>query len=137
MEKFFKKWHGKGIRDDGAVTSREFASFANGLKKVLETEAEKRGMRLETFSKGHYYVSGFFTNEQDCFVYFSFDVPRGQLSMDLTSKSCCEGFLVRTAKHGRDFTGGQNTFTNFPGLMDQVQMLMRMQEVKKAAKSVA
>ena len=129
MKNFFKKWHGKGIEDAGTVTSKEFDSFSRSLKSVLKKEAEARGFELVSFSKGHYFVSGFLSDGNG-FVYFSFDVPRGCYPLNLLSKDSCRGFLIRTAQHEKDYRGGMNNFSDFPSLMDNVERLLNRQRAR-------
>ena len=129
--KFIKKWHGKPIKDDGSYTSRQFNSFAKELKTVISQEAERMGITLTNYSAGHYFVSGFLAVRDDAYVYFSYDVPRGELPLDLTKKDACYGFLVRTAKNETDYTGGQNHFTDFAGLFELSEKLLSRELQKK------
>jgi hypothetical protein len=79
----------------------EFNEFFELFKRSFGKELKKIGATDFVFSKGHFYLSGFFTvNEQP--YYFSIsDVRDGCLQPKL---------LVRTAKDYKDYTGGGNMY---------------------------
>lgn len=124
MERVYKKYNYKGIVDVGTTTSKEFHEFVSYLKKQMKASAQERGFELvlNAFNRGHYYVSGFFKKE-DKYIYFSYDVPRGEYPMDFDARDCSKGVLYRTAKHEKDYTGGSNHFTSIASFMDDVESL--------------
>lgn len=70
------------------------------------------------FSKGHYYSS--------CFVWFPFPLPEGKWVYMMTSdyRSDDESFLVRTAKHEKDYTGGvNNNYRGFENIIPAIKQL--------------
>lgn len=123
LDNFCTKWHLTGIEDAGACVSEEFNKFAKELKTVLRSDAKSLGFNLADFSKGHYFVSGFFEKDGK-YVYFSYDVPRSETPMDLTAKSAFDGVLYRTAKNCKDYTGGPNRFTSMTTLLENVETLL-------------
>ena len=119
MKNLIQKYHGRHIEDDGSVTSREFKEFVKDFKKEL-----KHGdFKLEDCHGGHYYLSGFLSKNGK-YVYFSYDVPRGNQPMDMTRTDAMEGILIRTAEHLKDYTGGINHFTNFEKFFEDVDRLL-------------
>ena len=85
-----------------ALTITEY-DFDNGLTNnfvtSLKNQFKKFGAKNFEVSLGYYYLSGFFTvNEQ----YYYFSIPDVRWSDNK--------LLVRTAKHNKDYTGGANNF---------------------------
>jgi hypothetical protein len=62
------------------------------LKKTLKDVAEDF-----KFSKGHFYLSGFFSRKDGQYIYFCTHDVR-----------FTKGFYIRTAKDLKDYTGGKN-----------------------------
>ena len=44
--------------------------------------------------------------------------------LDFTAKDCWKGFLLRTAKNSKDYTGGTNHYTNLKGFMPLLEQLL-------------
>lgn len=109
MNRLINKYNGKSIEDDFSVKSREFKQFAKDFKKELR---QLDDLKLESFSVGHYDVSGFLSQNNE-YVYFSYSVPRGNEPMDMSRSDAWAGILYRTAKDTKDYHGGINNFTNF------------------------
>ena len=88
----------------GSYNSEEFndffekfkTSFTNELKKIKATNIE--------FSKGHFYLSGFFTVGEQV-MYFSISDVRSYMSTDWRG---APQMLIRRADHYKDYTGGAN-----------------------------
>lgn len=78
---------------DGFVRlfKREFKRFLNSFYGVKKLE----------FSKGHFYVSGFFELDSGEIYYFS--------TSDVRTKFL-NSLLIRTAKDFKDYKGGENNF---------------------------
>ena len=123
MNQFISKWNGRCIEDAGSYQSEEFKLFARELRNALKSEAKKKSMSLASFTVGHYFVSGFFEKDQK-FVYFQFDVRRYERPIDLFAGDYMNGFLYRSAKNEKDYTGGQNHFCSCAELMNQVDHLI-------------
>ena len=119
MKRLIDKYDGTIIQDDGPCKSIEFKQFAKDLKKELKQIDE---FRLVDVTVGHYYVSGFLEKEGK-YVYFSFDVPRGNQVMDMSKTDAFNGVLIRTAKNPKDYKGGHNNFTNFYRFVEDVNNL--------------
>ena len=118
MNKMIKKWNHKSVDDWGSAISDEFKEFARDFKKSLKAFSE---VKLEEFYIGHYYISGFMSKDNK-YVYFSYDVPRGNETID-TNQSGPYGILIRMAESIKDFRGRTNHFTNFMDFKDNVLLL--------------
>lgn len=101
------------------LISKKFASY---VKKRMKIAAADRGIVLEDFIVGHYFISGFFRKNEK-WAYFSFDECRNS-PLDFTAKDCWKGFLLRTAKNSKDYTGGTNHYTNLKGFMPLLEQLL-------------
>ena len=117
-----KKYHGRGIEDWASETSPQFKQFAKDVKKIFK---QIPNVKLEKFNLGHYYISGFFSKD-DKYVYFAYDVPRGELPLDMERNDAMLGILVRTAKSTKDYTGGSNNFCAFGDFDKKVQQLLEV-----------
>lgn len=88
----------------GSYNTEEFNEFFNLFKRSFNKELKKIGAYGVVYSKGHFYLSGFFTVNEQAY-YFSLSDVRG--NNDIHPK-----LLVRTAKHYKDYTGGSNMWVN-------------------------
>lgn len=105
-----------------AVISSEESAKKEEVKKRMKIAAADRGIVLEDFIVGHYFISGFFRKNEK-WAYFSFDECRNS-PLDFTAKDCWKGFLLRTAKNSKDYTGGTNHYTNLKGFMPLLEQLL-------------
>lgn len=124
MQKLYEKYNGRLIEDAGSYKSRDFVNFANYAKRRMKAAAEEKGIKLVSFNAGHYDISGFFqSSETGKYAYFSFSDCRNH-SLDFDSSSCMRGFLLRTADGPKDYTGGQNHYTNLKGFIPLLEKLV-------------
>ena len=94
MDKIYKKYQGHTIENWISETSPDFKKFAGYVKRRMKIAAADRGIVLEDFIVGHYFISGFFRKNEK-WAYFSFDECRNS-PLDFTAKDCWKGFLMRT-----------------------------------------
>jgi hypothetical protein len=87
----------------------EFAQFFRTFKSEFTRELQTIGATDIVFSRGHFYVSGFFTVSGQAY-YFSISDVRG-------SEYRMPQLMYRTAKHYKDYTGGQNRWVDIAPLM--------------------
>ena len=92
---------------------------------------EDRGMNLVEFHVGHYDFGGF-VEKDGKYVYFSYNCPRYRTPINFEKTDCMEGFLYRTAKSEKDYTGGRNHFTNLLQLVPEIERLIQA-ETRNAA----
>lgn len=124
MQKIYKKYQGVAIEDDLAYVSKEFKQFASYFKRRLKMNLEDRGMNLVEFHVGHYDFGGF-AEKDGKYVYFSYNCPRYGTPINFEKTDCMEGFLYRTAKSEKDYTGGRNHFTNLLQLVPEIERLIQ------------
>ena len=95
-------WVGYTFESSSGLTP-EFALFAKQFRAYV-TRNLPDGIKLVSFTRGHFYVSGFILNANTGkYVYFSSDDVRWDLCGGWYKK-----LLIRTAKHDKDYTGGAN-----------------------------
>ena len=127
MKKLFKEYHEKGICDAGAYKSNEFVSFARKFKNALKRTFPE--CEILKYHAGHYYVSGFL-KKNDIFIYFSFDVPRGGIPMDLTTDNAVCGVLYRLARNDSDW-GGVHSRNHFCNILDMEKAINELFKKEK------
>lgn len=122
----------KGNFDSGSVNSDKFndffekfkVSFTNELKKVKATNVQ--------FNKGHFHLSGFFTIGEQV-MYFSLSDVRWFNSYNWKGQP---EMLIRTAKHDKDYTGGQNNFVAIePNMSKKIAQISGQPEAFKKPNS--
>lgn len=91
--------------ESSSGTTPEFAKFAKDFRRVIKKGLADNGATLTAFSRGHFYVSGFYRTANDDCGYFSISDVRGG------------GFgnaaiMYRTASNEKDYTGGQNRWAS-------------------------
>lgn len=122
MDKIYKKYQGHKIENWFSETSPDFKKFASYVKRRMKIAAADRWIVLEGFIVGHYCISGFFRKNEK-WAYFSFGECRNS-PLDFKANDCWKGFLLRTAKDGKDYTGGTNQYTNLKGFMSLLEQLL-------------
>lgn len=91
--------------ESGTRETEQFKHFALTFRRELvKTLKDNFGIKEFTFSRGHFYCSGFFKTEDDKVYYFSQSDVRHFPKADL---------LIRTAKDFKDYTGGCNNYLPF------------------------
>lgn len=102
----------RGIEDEGCYTSQDFKTFAREFKSMMNEQVAKVGGTNYQQNTGHYYVSGFFTVEEQPYYISISDVRYEDV----------DSILIRTAKDYRDFTGGRNNFRPIEdGMLDNIE----------------
>ena len=85
-------------------TTPEFRTFYSTFKKEFTKELKSIGATEIVFSKGHFYISGFFTVDNQAY-YFNLGDVRG-------SEYRMPNLMYRTAEHYKDYTGGSNRWVD-------------------------
>lgn len=122
MKKFYKKWNLKSVDDCGSCMSESAKQFCRDFKSYLKRSFPNA--KLINFTPNHYDISGFLI-ENDVCVYISYKIPRYGESIDFNANNLMNSVLYRTAKHTKDFSGGNN---NFSSLFELEQNLKNMLE---------
>jgi hypothetical protein len=90
----------------GTRNTEQFDNFFNSFKRSFKRELNKINAKNLEVSKGHFYLSGFFTVQEQV-IYFSISDVRGYLQ---TNWKGLPEMLIRKAKDYRDFSGGHNRY---------------------------
>ncbi|MFL5766078.1 MAG: hypothetical protein ACJ77K_19190 [Bacteroidia bacterium] len=97
----------------GSTNSAPFNQFAKDFKKAFAAELKSMNATISTFSKGHFYISGFLLKE-DKFYYFCINDVRGGPSPQM---------LFRTAHNTKDYSGGHNQYVRiFDGMAEKMKL---------------
>ena len=112
-EIMLRKWRGKKIEE-----RVEFNRFSRDFKKFVERNLPPKA-ELVDYMRGFYYASGFIERDGK-FVYFSISDVRHFQHVWSTA------ILVRTAKDGHDYTGGNNNFADLAGFEPLVDRLLNI-----------
>ena len=100
-EKFLNKWEGH-VFESSSITTEECKSFYKDFYKWLKEALSGYNCEVVSYTKGHFFVSGFILNKQsNKLAYFSIS--------DLRDYNW-NRILYRTAEHIKDFTGGSNNY---------------------------
>jgi len=103
--------YGESHFGSGCYNTEEFHEFFDLFKRSFTRELKCVGATDIEFSKGHFYLSGFFTVNHQAY-YFSLSDVRSQFSNP-------EKLLVRTADSYKDYTGGHNNYFKIQSGMSQ------------------
>ena len=108
--------------ESSSTTTPEFKKFYNVFKKEFTEELKTIGAKDIVFSRGHFYISGFFTTGDGEMFYFSLPDVRGmEYSLRLNPNSCMNKLMYRTVKDYKDYTGGQNRYAKIEfGMIDKM-----------------
>ena len=88
--------------ESSSTTTPEFAAFSNLFHSYLKSGAKDVGLNVISFSRGHFEASAFIEAPNGKFAYVSLSDVRGN------SPASSKKILYRTAKHAKDFHGGNN-----------------------------
>ena len=120
-QKFYTKWQSCILADAGGYVSREYRSFQTALIREISNYAKAIDATVVSNIKGHYDTSCF-VGRNGKFVYISHSSGLSRradgVSIDLDS------FLIRTAKHEKDYTGGSNRYCHLSKLQSMIDELL-------------
>lgn len=96
--------------ESSSGTTEEFKNFYKTFKTEFTRELKSIGATNIVFSRGHFYISGFFTANNQ-FWYFSIpDVREFSYGLFHNPNSCMTKLLYREVKDYKDYTGGHNRY---------------------------
>ena len=113
----FQKIYENEVFVSSSSETPQFRAFASGFKKALMADLKSSSLELASFSKGHFYVTGFLEHAGK-YVYFSVGDVR------IGGAFHWKKVLYRTAKNTRDFTGGINQYCEMGSLVESVSALL-------------
>jgi len=104
-----------GFESSSGLTE-QFKKFYTTFKREFKKELLTIGATDIVFSRGHFYVSGFYTIGETMY-YFSLPDVRGKNNPD----SCMNKLLYRTVKDYKDYSGGMNKYARIEhGMADNM-----------------
>jgi hypothetical protein len=117
---FYTKWQSSLLPDAGTCVSKEYRNFQTALLCEISKYAEAVNAVVVSENKGHYFTSCFIERNGK-FVYISHS---SDARMDSGVKIELDSFLIRTARHATDYTGGTNKFCDLPQLQSMIDKLL-------------
>lgn len=90
-------------------TGEDYKKFQNKYINYIRSICKEHGWEIVNVGRGHYYFSLFIKEGEKCIFLCISDVRYFR-------NSWYNRILVRTAKHEKDYTGGQNMYTTLERL---------------------
>lgn len=101
--------------ESSTETTPEFKRFTRTFKSEFNKLLKKIGCAGLECHNGHFYISGFFNSANGQLWYFSISDVRDMFRGSL---------LVRTAKHRKDYQGGQNRYADMSNLEEELSRIL-------------
>lgn len=121
---------GQNYFGTGSHNSPEFNEFFEDFKKSFTNQLRKLRAKEISFSKGHFYLSGFF-KVGDQYYYFSLSDVRTNYGRSRWDKQ--PQLLMRTAKSPEDYTGGGNNYVSIEnGMYKEIAKTFRIELPKRS-----
>lgn len=90
--------------------TEEFKHFYSTFRTEFKKELKTIGATDIVFNRGHFYVSGFFTVNNQAYYFSISDVRNFIYSKVNDPYSCIHKMLYRTAQNYKNYTGGHNQY---------------------------
>ena len=104
--------------ESSSMETPEFSAFSKDIKKYIKNLILPEFI-LVNYNKGHFYFSGFLTTKDGTrTVYFSSSDVR------YSQNAWYNNLLIRTAKHAKDYTGGNNDYCKLTELKEKALKLI-------------
>lgn len=112
-----EKWKNHNFEDTsfGSTISDDFKLFSRDFRRCLSDDLAKYNIKIHSFSLGHHYFFLTVTKGNKC-IYVSIQDVRWNDWNDI---------LYRTMKHSKDWTGGQNHYSNVENLSENINNLFK------------
>lgn len=115
-EKFLNKWEGH-VFESSSITTEECKEFYKDFYKWLKEECKNYNCEVASYTKGHFFVSGFILNKiTNKLAYFSIS--------DLRDYNW-NRILYRTAEHIKDTRGGSNNYCYLENMAENIVRITR------------
>lgn len=118
---FYTKWQSSILEDAGIYVSREYRNFQTALVREISKYATAVGAKVISSLKGHYETSCF-VGRNGKFMYISHSSTFSRMSDGVRIE--LDSFLVRTAAHAKDYTGGDNRYCGMAELPLKIDKLL-------------
>ena len=110
--------------ESSSVTTQEFLDFYYTFRKEFTKELKSVGATDIQITKGHFYVSGFFTVNKKVFYFNLSDVRGMDYALCNSPDSIQSQLMYRTAKDYKDYTGGTNQWVTIKsGMVNEMRIL--------------
>ena len=119
-QSFYTKWQYVFLADAGCYVSREYRNFQTALVREISKYAKAVDAAVVSENKGHYYTSCFIERNGK-FVYINHSAD---VRMDDGIKIELGSFMIRTARHAKDYTGGINQYCDMSRLQSMIDRLL-------------
>ena len=116
---FYTKWQSSVLADAGAYVSEEHNNFQTAMMREISRYAEAVGAAVVSENKGHYYTSCFIERNGK-FVYLNHSAD---MRMDDGIRIELGSFMIRTARHANEYTGGSNQYYDMQQLQSMIDKL--------------
>lgn len=117
---FYTKWQSSVLADAESYVSEEYSNFQTALLREISRYAEAVGAVVVSENKGHYYTSCFIERNGK-FVYLNHSAD---MRMDDGIRIELGSFMIRTARHAKDYTGGNNQYCDMLQLQSMIDKLL-------------
>lgn len=119
--KFYNKWQNSVLADAGVYVSKEYRNFQTALIREISNYVKAFDASVVVNIKGHYDTSCFVErNGKYVYINHSSSLSRRAdgVRIDLNT------FLIRTAGHKKDYTGGNNHYCHLSKLQSMIDELL-------------
>lgn len=111
----------QGFRSSSGTTP-EFAAFSKLFHSYLKSGAKDVGLKVASYSRGHFDASAFIEAPNGKLAYISISDVRHNRG------AAAEQLLYRTAEHLKDFSGGRNLWVS----LDSKEMFNKIKALLEA-----
>ena len=118
---FYTQWQSSVLADAETYVSKEYSNFQTALLREISKYAEAVDAAVVAKTKWHYFTSCFVErNGKFVYINHSSGLSRriGSVRIELDS------FLIRTARHAEDYTGGTNQYCDLLRLQSMIDRLL-------------
>lgn len=119
LQKQFLVAFNKGF-ESSSQTTPEFAAFSNLFRSYLKSGAKDAGLKVASYTRGHFEASAFIEAPSGKLAYISISDVRDNRG------AAAEQLLYRTAEHLKDFSGGINLWVSLDSkeLFNKIKALL-------------
>lgn len=121
VQNFYTKWQSSILEDAACYVSKEYRNFQTALVREISKYATAVGAKAVSSFKGHYDTSCF-VERNGKFVYISHSSTLSRMGSGVRIE--LNSFLIRTAKHAKDYTGGNNWYCDMAKLPSRIDELL-------------
>lgn len=120
----YNKWL-KHTFSSGSSTGKDYEEFQKKMKLDLKKIAQEHNLELYSFSKNHYEFSAVLKDSQENkFIYISIPDVRG------FTNDWYNHVLIRTMKHEKDWTGGNNNYCCWKEVGIKARQLIEFMKIR-------